>query len=388
MTISYYNFIPLKLKALRETSGLSATDLNYNLKLGTGWIELFESGNFIPRVDEFLSILSHLSLEEATILIDHSIVKSIPFPRYLSATQVNKDIELEFPYGKYEAKYILENANLYDFLDLQATFQNDLAKGISINTSYDKNEDKAVLRNAVKNAFLKAVELFPNANPSDIWYFIISKLYIDPYNHPASNAKLDFSQSWKRTGGWALEEIVVSFYKDFLSELGINIFIESNKERKKELIKQFNVSERLEADKVDIFLTGIMNNQEILFGVVHVKASFAERRTDDVPMSKALVEAGYTSPLWTMDCKCTPSPKPFNKGELGVAFTDGVDNRSAKRKDIEDDNYFSNCFSYNLNTNPTAGDVKNRIIVCNFNNPNDSFSQFIIHSWNEFKLKL
>jgi hypothetical protein len=49
-----------------------------------------------------------------------------------------------------------------------------------------------------------------------------------------------------------------------------------------------------------------------------------------------------------MDCKGTPSNYPQNKGELGVAFIDGSqDKRSAKRKDIEDDGFFSACFSYN-----------------------------------------
>lgn len=129
------------------------------------------------------------------------------------------------------------------------------------------------------------------------------------------------------------------------------------------------------------------HGKEICFGVVHVKASFAERRTDDVPMSKALVEAGYISPLWTLDCKSTPSPQPFNRGELGPALGKGKDIRSAKRKDIEDDGYFSACFSYNANTIPTpiTQKAKARIFVCDFNNPDDAFSNFIISGWKRFK---
>jgi hypothetical protein len=121
--------------------------------------------------------------------------------------------------------------------------------------------------------------------------------------------------------------------------------------------------------------------------VVHVKASFAERRTDDVPMSKALVDGGYVSPLWTLDCKSTPSDNPFNKGELGTAKSRIEDRRSAKRKDIEDDGYFSSCFSYNKNTIPTLINQKSkaRIFVCNFNGPSkDAFFNFIVESWNQF----
>jgi hypothetical protein len=130
-------------------------------------------------------------------------------------------------------------------------------------------------------------------------------------------------------------------------------------------------------------LTGANKDREKFMGVVHVKASFAERRTDDVPMSKALVKAGFASPLWTMDCKSGPSEHPTNRGELGVALDRSGDRRSAKRKDIEDDGYFSACFSYNSNTVPTPPKqkAKARIFVCNFNNPDDQFSRFIISEW-------
>jgi hypothetical protein len=136
-------------------------------------------------------------------------------------------------------------------------------------------------------------------------------------------------------------------------------------------------------------LVGVTDTGPVCFGVVHVKASFAERRTDDVPMSKALVEAGYCSPLWTMDCKSSPSPLPINRGELGPAKpTIGVDRRSAKRKDIEDDGYFSACFSYNRNTVPTPAtqDAAGRIMICDFTNPSDdAFVKFIQAEWERFK---
>ena len=56
------------------------------------------------------------------------------------------------------------------------------------------------------------------------------------------------------------------------------------------------------------------------------------------------------------------------------------------RKDIEDDGYFSACFSYNTNTNPTPPKQKSkaRIHVCSFNNPDDAFSKFLIESWRNF----
>ena len=83
-----------------------------------------------------------------------------------------------------------------------------------------------------------------------------------------------------------------------------------------------------------------------------------------------------------MDCKSTPSERPFNKGELGTV--DG--RRSAKRKDLEDDGWFSACFSYNSNTRPTPekSDARARVICCDFSDPKDEFAESIVTAWEQF----
>ena len=134
---------------------------------------------------------------------------------------------------------------------------------------------------------------------------------------------------------------------------------------------------------------GRTRGREVVFGVVHVKASFAERRTDDVPMSQVLIENGYISPLWTMDCKCTLGRSPRNRGELGRILVPGeADKRSAKRKDIEEEGFFSACFSYNRNTCPTPSgqDAASRVVVCDFSDPEgDAFVRFLVHAWKAFQ---
>src|SRR5690606_18574479 len=231
----------------------------------------------------------------------------------------------------------------------------------------DSASEQSAKTEAVKDCFLTAVAQWPDANPSDLWYFVTYRMYLDRYLHPARFARMDLGQSWKRTAGWALERILVAHYGPFLKARGVELEIPSG-ERKSQLLAQLEIDGRLEEDKVDVVLVGRDGSEEVCFGVVHVKASFAERRTDDVPLSAALVRAGYTSPLWTLDAKATPSAAPVNRGELGVALSGDADRRSAKRKDIEDDGFFSACFSYNANTIPTP-DYQNaeaRVVVCDF----------------------
>ena len=179
---------------------------------------------------------------------------------------------------------------------------------------------------------------------------------------------------------------MVQHYGPYLRKYGINLSMRSG-DVKRRFLEQLNTEHRIEPDKVDVLLTGKIGGDEVCFGVVHVKTSFAERRTDDVPMSDALVKAGYTSPLWTMDAKATPGPYPINKGELGRELSVLSDPRSAKRKDIEVDGYFSACFSYNYNTIPTPQrqDTTARVVVCDFSDVDDSFSSFLISEWNGFR---
>jgi len=203
---------------------------------------------------------------------------------------------------------------------------------------------------------------------------------LEPEQVEREYARLDFAQSWKRTAGWALELVLEQHYGATLAKRGINV-VRKNSERKTRLLSGLYIEHRLEADKVDIMLTVGEGTKERMIGVVHVKASFAERRTDDVPMSQALVAASYISPLWTMDCKSFPSPEPVNRGELGKIFTgEGQDQRNAKRKDIENDGFFSACFSYNRNTRPTPNTplAKARIYSCDFTNPDDAFTRFVV----------
>ena len=372
-------------KRIREQRGLSTTRIEEILLLGPGWLESIESGAVSISIEMLLSLL------KASDILVSDLIAGVPeendqqFPRNIYAEQSETDIIVRFKYAAYDAEYQLPNATIDQFNQITKVLRDKLAQLVNA----DGVSKETIKTKAVVGAFESAIELWPNANPSDVWWFIVYRAYLDPFNHPAAFSRLNFEQSWKRTGGWALEEILVRHYATALKNKGINLFIASTDRRDELLSQAKTVEHRLEADKADVILTGDTPEGEVFFGIVHVKASFAERRTDDVPMSKALVDAGYISPLWTMDCKSMPNVKPSNKGELGkVKPAVGKDTRSAKRKDIEDDAFFSACFSYNKNTKPTPNEqVANaRIIVCGFANAEtDAFHTFIVSEWERFQ---
>jgi len=372
-----------KFGEIRKKRGIKEGDLESKLVLGPGWLRSIENGDISISMEFFFSLLSASNINLNVLTQDLRKNNTQEVPRNIYSVQAGKNLRVLFRYAKHDATYILKNATTVQFNQVVKTLRDELARLDSA-----KNGLEAIKTEAVAGAFKKAVTLWPNANPSDVWWFLIYRAYLDPLNHPAKYSRLSFEQSWKRTGGWALEEVLVRHYAHGLKRKGINLFIAPSGKRE-ELLSQAKVNHRLEADKADIFLTGNINGKEIFFGVVHVKASFAERRTDDVPMSKALVDGGYVSPLWTMDCKSLPSASPCNKGELGVIKPkNGKDTRSAKRKDIEDDGFFSACFSYNKNTIPTplSQSAKSNIYVCDFSAPNsDVFHHFICDSWAQFQ---
>ncbi len=374
-----------RLRELREKAGISPEELDARLILGPGWVRRFESGQTVPTLDVLVVLLSALGYELSDLIADLALpaedeTTTAAVNRFLSAEDTDRDVLIvHFRYTDYDATYRLAGATLEEFEEVILV----LRDGLAALASEGAVDETAIKTSAVARTFLRAMELWPNANPSDIWWFVVLRAYHDPFNHPANYARLDLGQSWKRTGGWALEEILVRHYGPALAKEGIKIVIANTAERR-HYISQLAVADRLEADKMDVLLLGDKDGKLRCFGVVHVKASFAERRTDDVPMSQALVDAGYCSPLWTMDCKSTPAEEPVNRGELGAPLADGADKRSAKRKDIEDDGYFSACFSYNQRTQPTPPNqpARGRIYVCDFNDPAaDAFAQFVIDAW-------
>lgn len=372
----YLRALLANLAVLRQRTGLSAEQVDERLILGPGWIRRFETGESVPSIDMLLAILHELGASIQDLLGDLGAPDEADVQRYLFAEQSGSDLTVHFDYANYDAQYILPEARIDEFEAVVKMMRDGLAAG--------SQQNQALKTEAVAQSFLHAVHLWPRANPSDLWWFIVCRAYCDPYNHPATSARMSFEQSWKRTGGWALEEIMVRHYGPSLRQHGINMLIENNA-RKRRWIQSLGLTQPIEADKIDVVLTGETGSGPVFFGIVNVKASFAERRTDDVPLSAIMIQNGYTAPLWTMDCKSTPSTTPFNHGELGNV----TGNRSAKREDTEEHGYFTGCFSYNKNTEPSLANLppERRVYVCDFSNPDDEFSRFIRRRWQRFQTR-
>lgn len=370
-----------RMREAREAAGITPEELATDLILGPGWIERFESGDTIPDIDTLFVLIDRIGADPVALFADlrddAEEANPAELSRLIRGEQDGDDLVICFQYANFDAEYRLVNATVEEFEEVLLALRNGLARLVASGLNAD--EEKQIKTSAVASAFMKAVDLWPHANPSDLWWFVVYRAYCDPYNHPAAFARLSFEQSWKRTGGWALEEILVRHYAPELAKHGITIEIATGA-RKSELLSQLEIGRRLITDKVDVILTG---PGDVVFGVVHVKASFAERRTDDVPMSEALVKTGYFSPLWTMDCKSMPAARPVNRGELGSA----TGNRSEKRIGIEDDGEFTACYSYNKNTKPTVNPEKKaaEIVLCDFNDPDDLFTKGVLDGWKKFQ---
>lgn len=371
MTSRQSRTLGASLRRRRRKLGVPAEKLDDLLIVGPGWVEHIEEGGGAEAPLELIMRWAQaLDTTLDVLLIDVDPGEMHP-PERLIATDRNGALLFQFQFGKYVASYKLPDANRGQFDRFLKQFRDDMRTG--------RPSDGIV------STFLWAIETWPHINPSDLWYFLISRLYIDPFNHPAAfSSGKDLAQSWKRTGGWALEKLIATHYNPFLRQHGLYL-LTGDVAHKAQLLNALNLGDRLEVRKVDIVVVGILpNGVEEPVGILHVKTSFAERRSADQSLSRALRERGLLSAFVTMDAKAAPSSRPSNKGELGASHLGtGKDTRGVKRREIEEQGIFDGCFSYNQRTQPTplGQPATARIVVCDFRDPDDALGEHIRSAW-------
>lgn len=203
-------------------------------------------------------------------------------------------------------------------------------------------------REAICETFLYALENCPGANPSDLWHHVVYRLYCEilpEFRHQDPN------QSWVRASGDALEIALERVYSAVLDPHNITITALISRQRAKAVLKEIGLENKVGDSKLDMVLRVRVDEEAwAVFGGVHVKASLAERVSDDVPCSRAMMAAGYFSPLWTLDVKSFPPPGDLvNRGEMGTPA-----HPSDKRKYVEVHGDFDHCYSANARTVPSA----------------------------------
>ena len=237
-------------------------------------------------------------------------------------------------------------------------------------------------REAIASAFLYLLEECPEANASDLWHHIIYRQYCEvlPRHRPQ-----DPKQSWVRASGEALELAICQWYTPVLSQYGIIIKALIGRNEKREALEAMGILETVGSSKLDVALyLEIEEGCWQIFGSVHVKASLAERVSDDIPTSRAMMGSGYFSPLWTMDVKSFPPPQGdlINRGELGSPASP-----SDKRKYIEEHGDFDGCYSGNSRTVPSKMETTSgkKIYTLDLSDQPDRFTQDVIERAAQFR---
>lgn len=244
----------------------------------------------------------------------------------------------------------------------------------------DQLNKKTKARDAIAETFLFSVDLCPNANPSDIWHHIIYRKFL------GASKGADSGQSWRRTSGEALESFFAKYYNRLLLPNGIRLkHLIARTEKRRALVKM-GLEAKIGDAKLDTILEGNKNGNWCIFGGAHIKASFAERVSDDVPTSKAMMDLGYFSPILTLDVKSFPAPHGdfVNRGELGTP-----EKPSEKRKYIEEHGSFDNCYVYNTRSIPSQ-EITNSgkyIYILKFDCGNDRFVDDVIDFWKNYVKK-
>ena len=148
-----------------------------------------------------------------------SLFIAIDTDKRVTVVEHESQLTIGFRYDQYDAAYVLHDAQQAEYQEVLLILRDGLA-------SAGSNAD------AVADAFIQATISWPKANPSDLWTFLVSRMYCDPSNHPLANARLNLEQSWKRTSGWALEGVLVQHYAQSLERHGIFVKIGNRAEKR------------------------------------------------------------------------------------------------------------------------------------------------------------
>lgn len=363
----------------RKTIGLSREILAERLGVSLEFVADVEGLSHMIDVVVFYDWVTALGVPIQEVLEDLGWMDKVMvapdhiYPMHGNATEEDDGIILSMKYQGGVSQVFLSGLTVEKYLDVEAELEK---------TYKSLNENKNTKnRDAIHSALVYATTNLPNVNPSDVYQHIVYRIYLREYK------KSDPEQSWRRAGGEAMELFVQSQYNQKMIPQGVMVVALISGEQKKKALAEMGLSEKVGGSKLDVALYGNINNNWIIFGGVHCKASLAERVSDDVPASTAMMGKGLLSILYTFDSKSFPPPSGdlVNRGELGTP-----DSPSDKRKYIEEHGAFDACFCYNTRSHESGVVTSSgkRVYVSDLQEENDKFPEYVLAKWNEYKAKL
>jgi transcriptional regulator with XRE-family HTH domain len=377
-----YQTLTRKLRAAREAVNLTQSGLASKLQVPQSQVSKVESGERQLDPIELLDWLAAVGVDPIAFFIDlgwgtapPSIPEirdnsaAVPIPRGVESARGGV-LQLLSWQGQHK-KVLLENITPGEYLQVEAHVAalfgklNDAHSGLSN-------------REAIYEALNYAVTAVPKLNPSDVYHHIVYRLYLREYHRSKPE------QSWVRAGGEAMELFVQNHYQPLLAPHGIRIQALLSGPAKAAALKEMSLAGAVGNSKLDVALYGATERGESIFAGVHCKASLAERVSDDVPASVAMMKRGYGSFLYTFDAKSFPPPTGdlVNRGELGTPTSP-----SDKRQYVENHGSFTACFSYNTRTVPSGVNTPSgsRIYASTLEQSEDAFPSVVVDFWKEFK---
>lgn len=367
------------LKTLRKSNRINQDTLAEKLSKNQSYIAKVEGLERRLDIIELNDWLKALEIEPVDFLtsinlfstqnIRNDSLPPLPEPGKVNVKNSKTYIPLAWQGKKYDIE--LNNTSPDSYLQVEKIISSLFS---SLNNPDNRKKNRVAIFEALKYAF----DNLPNTNPSDVYHHIVYRIYLREFY----KSKPD--QSWVRAGGEALELFIEDHYREVLIKKGITIKALISKANKEEALSMLGLSDEVGGSKLDIALYGHHDGYDYIFGGIHVKASLAERVSDDVPCSEAMMKKGFSSYLFTLDAKSFPPPQGdlINRGELGSEASP-----SDKRKYIEEHGSFDACFSYNIRTNPSGSTTKSgkKIYASTFDPKQDPLPKIIITSWKKFK---
>jgi transcriptional regulator with XRE-family HTH domain len=373
---SRYQELIRLLRELREQAGLSQKQLAEKLGVGSqSFIAKIEGGERRVDVIELLDIAAALNVDISAIAeklgwtnpARSGDLVAVPPPGEVEKHR--HGIQIPMLWRGKRLPVVVEKATPAGYLAAEKAISNRFQ---SLNHSSERNRD------AIAWAMQEALRYLPGVNPSDIYHHIVYRIYMREYK------RSDANQSWVRAGGEALEVFIEQTYNPLLEQHGIRLQALISGAEKKKAIKAIGLSGKVGDAKLDVALLGQHQDKWHIFGGLHVKASLAERVSDDVPCSVEMMKNGYWSGLFTFDAKSFPPPVGdlVNRGELGTEARP-----SDKRKYITQHGSFSCCVCYNTRIEPSPVRTASgkRIFVCGIADSTDALPGLVVAAWKDFR---